>query len=251
MNDRIRKFYNNLAINYDQMTSFEKRFPSEIDKFRKLVNKFSIKSAVDAGAGTGFHSLLLVESGVKVTAVDISNKMLIQLKNNAAKRNLSIKTVNSDFLTFNLKHSSNDALICLGNSLVHLSSKTNLERAIKNFTNVLKPGGVLILQFLNYDKILKRKERIHSIKKYNEFLYIRYYEFQKKEIIFNILKINTLNLKYKLQSISILPILKNDIKKILIKSGLQKIRFYNDLDFNPFSKSVSNDVVVIAFKPKA
>lgn len=51
-----------------------------------------------------------------------------------------------------------DAVICLGNSFAHLPDFTgdqeNHRIAIKNFHDVLKPGGLLFIDHRNYDAIL-------------------------------------------------------------------------------------------------
>ena len=55
----VTQFYDNLADDYDAMTGFEKRFVHERPFFNLLMQRYGITSALDAGAGTGFHSLLL------------------------------------------------------------------------------------------------------------------------------------------------------------------------------------------------
>lgn len=51
-----------------------------------------------------------------------------------------------------------DAVICLGNSFAHLPDLTgdqeNHKIAIKNFHDILKPGGLLFIDHRNYDAIL-------------------------------------------------------------------------------------------------
>ena len=51
-----------------------------------------------------------------------------------------------------------DAVICLGNSFAHLPDVTgdqeNHRIAIRNFHEVLKPGGFLFIDHRNYDAIL-------------------------------------------------------------------------------------------------
>lgn len=52
-----------------------------------------------------------------------------------------------------------DALICLGNSFAHLpdfrGDLYNIKLAIRNFYEMLKPGGYLLIDHRNYDYILK------------------------------------------------------------------------------------------------
>lgn len=249
-NQKVNRFYDSIADDYDRMISFKKRLDIEEPKFRNLVEKYSITSALDAGAGSGFHSVLLARCGVNVTAVDVSEKMLSKLRENAHIWDIPVKTLRSDFLKLHIPDTSFDAVFCLGNSLVHLTTNVNLKRAITNFAKHLRPGGTIIIQILNYDRILKHKNRIQSIKKSENNLFIRYYEFHKRNIFFNILNINTETLAHDLSTAVIKPVMSPDIKNILKKSGFKKIKCHSDLTLKPFSKLTSQDTVLTAIKAK-
>ena len=51
-----------------------------------------------------------------------------------------------------------DALICMGNSFAHLpdfdGNQSGHFTAIQNFYNMLRPGGILIIDHRNYDHIV-------------------------------------------------------------------------------------------------
>lgn len=247
-NQDVKRFYDGVSHSYDRMISFSERIASEEPRFRDLVNKYSVRSALDAGAGSGFHSILLAKCGVRVTAVDISGEMLRKLGQNAKNYDLQIKTLRSDFLKLHFPVSSFDAVFCLGNSLVHLPLQGQLQKVIKNFVNPLKPGGIMVVQILNYDRIMERKEPIQSVKKSGDDLYIRYYDFHKKQILFNLLKINMVSLSHDLHTVPIQPISSTGLKNILNKSGFGNITLYGDLTLKPFSRTTSQDLVVIADK---
>ena len=53
-----------------------------------------------------------------------------------------------------------DAVYVLGNSLCHLESESQVERAIENFSDVLAPGGVLICDERNFDYITSEWDNI-------------------------------------------------------------------------------------------
>jgi glycine N-methyltransferase len=52
-----------------------------------------------------------------------------------------------------------DAVICLGNSFAHLpdfeGNLANQRRAISNFVDLVKPGGILVIDHRNYDEIIR------------------------------------------------------------------------------------------------
>jgi hypothetical protein len=52
------KFYDELDADYDEMTGFERRFSHERPFFRMLIERYNVSTALDAGCGTGFQSLL-------------------------------------------------------------------------------------------------------------------------------------------------------------------------------------------------
>ena len=49
------------------------------------------------------------------------------------------------------------ALFCLGNTLVHLADRAELDAVMRGFKRLLTPGGGLAVQLLNYDRLLRKK----------------------------------------------------------------------------------------------
>src|SRR5512134_2992369 len=89
--ETVESFYDRLAADYDAMTTFEKRFVQEEPFFKLLAQRHRIASALDAGSGTGFHSIVLARLGVAVTAVDISSRMLDELSRHTRQLGLGIR----------------------------------------------------------------------------------------------------------------------------------------------------------------
>ena len=50
-------------------------------------------------------------------------------------------------------------MLCLGNSLPHLLTQADLVAALRGMASVLRPGGLLILQNLNYDLRWQKQPR--------------------------------------------------------------------------------------------
>ena len=250
-NQDVASFYNVLASEYDAMTTFNKRFIYEKPFFRILVERYGLKTAIDAGCGTGFHSLLLAQLGVEVTAIDLSSEMLKCTRNHARKMKVKVTTVQSSFenLSTKIRHKV-DAVFCMGNSLSHLLSKQNLRQAINNFAAVLRQGGILFLQNLNYDRILAQRDRIQSIKATDNKIFVRFYDYEADRIQFNILTIRKEEgaLHHQLSSVLLRPLFSDSLIDLLREKEFNKIRIYGNIEMEPYNSEKSHDLIILAHR---
>ncbi len=245
----MKSFYDTLASDYDTMTDFENRFEREEAVFRKIVERYSIQTALDAGAGTGFHSLLLAGLGIYVTAIDISPAMLRQLQHNASRIKLPINTVAANFQNLSSVFDTTfDAVFCLGNSLVHLLTDEKLEKTLSGFYSLLKPGGVLIVQILNYDRIMKERKRVQNIKKKEDTTFIRFYDYCNEKLFFNILKVTDTGdgVEHTLNTVGLRPLHKEELTGYLKAAGFISIEHYGSLQLQAYSNSESANLVTVA-----
>jgi len=245
----VAEFYDALAPDYDTMTGFQKRFVHEKPFFRLLVEKYEIKTAVDAGCGTGFHSLLLAQLGVEVTAVDVSSAMIGEVKKHAKSLNLRVGAVQTDFgdLKKVLK-SKFDAVFVMGNSIAHVLSEQELRSSFGNFASILKPHGILFLQNLNYDRILDGKERIQSVKEAGDKTFVRFYDYSGNLLTFNILTIEGKGdmVHQKMQSVRLNPVRSVDMSALVSGSGFTGIQLFGSIALEEYDPQSSKDLVVLA-----
>jgi SAM-dependent methyltransferase len=246
--DSVPGFYDKLADGYDTMTGFEGRFVKERPFFQSLVENHSVRTAIDAGAGTGFHSLLLAQLGVKVTAVDISQRMLDVLSRHAAAMSLSVDTVASDLADLPAHMTSPvDAVFTLGNTLAHCLSPGALQAVFTGFRKVLHPGGILFAQILNYRKILAAREQVLSIKEANGYRFTRRYTYGERLIRFSITR-EDLNghAPPEVDSVDLFPFLETDVEGALHAAGFSDVRLFGSVSMEPYDAVRSKDLVVLA-----
>lgn len=245
----IFAFYDALAPDYDSMTGFENRFEREEPVIKKIVDHYSIRTALDAGAGTGFHSLLLAGMGVRVTAVDVSGDMIRQLQNNAEKLRLPVRAMAVRFEELDATIDARfDAVLCLGNSLVHILTNAKLEKALENFYSLLNPGGVLFIQILNYDRIMKKRKRVQNIKKIGDTTFIRFYDYSGDRLYFNLLKLIGKNdrIDHTINTVELRPLKKEELTGFLRRAGFTSIEHSGALQFEPFDEHASTNLVTVA-----
>jgi 2-polyprenyl-3-methyl-5-hydroxy-6-metoxy-1,4-benzoquinol methylase len=187
-----------------------------------------------------------------VLGVDASSEMLRLAEENARTQKVAIRTLQTTF-----DHLSDDvterfeAVVCMGNSLAHLLTQEGLERALHGFASVLRPRGVLILQVLNYARILDKRERILNEKHTGDTTFVRSYEYGPGEITFNIVT-RTERLvasKEEVQTISLRPITSSDLTSALERAGFTNISLFGGISPIPFEPRNSKDLVIVAMIP--
>lgn len=246
----VREFYDALAPQYDAMTSFAKRFEKEGPAIRALVERYGMKRALDAGCGSGFHSIVLAQLGVEVTALDLSPEMLRMTEENARTYHVEIKTLRAAFQDIPAAwREMFDAVFVMGNSLPHLLSYQELADSLRSLMAVLRPGGRLIAQCLNYDRILNRKDHILNAREVNGDLITRKYDYDSDGIRFSIVtqKRGKTDKPEKRESVRLRPILKDELMDLLQDVGTTPDVFGNIL-LGAYDPSTSLDLIVVATK---
>jgi len=241
-------FYDELAFDYDEMISFDKA----IDKKKFLLENFinsDTNTAADIGCGSGVDSIALSLTGLKVVAFDPSSEMLKVAVSNSKRMNVKPDFHNSTADKIPKEFDNNfDLVLSLGNTFANISND-KLQKSIQRCFDILKPNGQLIIQILNYKQILADKQRIVNITEGKDKFFIRFYDFNDEQIVFNILIFSKSNIsEYKLSSAEIYPHNAEFFESGLTISGFNNIHFYGDLKLSEFIPSQSKDLIIRAIK---
>ncbi len=241
-------FYNSASSYYDKMIDFD----SALQKRKILLSNFiddKTKTAADIGCGTGVDSISLYQLGLNVSSFDPSLMMLNSAKVNSEKHNCKIDFYNLAASEIPKSfYNKFDIVVSLGNTFANIPLN-KIERSVKNLFKMLRTDGKVFIQVLNYEKILREKERIVNITKKDGEYFIRFYDFGNNELTFNILKFNSEHTAQKeLISTKIFPYTAKQLKQILTKTGFGKLEFFGSLDKKLFDVKISNDVVLLAHK---
>ena len=227
-------------------------FKRAVENKKKLFKNFikpEMKYAADLGCGSGVDSIALALLGLKVTAFDPSDKMLEVAQENIEKakakvtlHNQSADSISNDF------DDQFDLVVSLGNTFANIG-KEQLVKSLQRCKQILKPQGILLIQILNYGKILSEKQRIVNITEGVDKYFIRFYDFIGNEVIFNILTFDKSNPSdQKLISTIVNPYSQADFDTALKKAGFISSQFYSNLDLEEFDKLQSKDLIIKAIK---
>ena len=107
-------------------------------------------TALDLGAGSGFQSLPLATAGFKVTALDLNADLLAELTRDA--EGLPIRTAQGDLrnLAQHVTDRAPEVIVCMGDTLTHLESLSEVANLLQTASISLAAGGHLLLSFRDY-----------------------------------------------------------------------------------------------------
>ena len=241
------KFYDEVSCIYENMIDFEKNLDLRINAYKKIFP--ATGKVVDIGCGIGMDSIALAMNGHDVTSFDTSPNMIKEAKRNAERFNVQINANVNSFGTitrnFNKKF---DYAVSVGNTIAHLKP-SEFKSAIKRIYKLLRNGGKVFLHILNYERIIKESRRINNIANRGGKVIIRFYDFGKKDIDFNILSFPIDNPKeHKLVTTKHYPHSKKEILKYLEEAGFKKIKLMENFTGGKFNVKDSKDLFVEAVK---
>jgi len=148
-------FYEELSKVYDVVFPWNKVTEDFIEGFSPKEGKI-----LDLACGSGNYALGLAKKGYGLYAVDLDKAMMEKLKEKSENESLNIKMKTADMRDVKKELNENfNAIFCIGNSLVHLTDKVEIQNLINDLYNMLYNKGNLLIQIINYDRILKHNVR--------------------------------------------------------------------------------------------
>jgi len=222
-------FYQSISDYYDYI------FPLNKEQLDFILGSFQgtkNKSLLDIGCGTGNLGLELAKIFQKVVATDLDKSMIEKATNKLdnTTNNLQFKQLNMLNIEPEFGKQVFNGIVCFGNTLVHLDNASEILLFFKQSNQVLKPGGKLLLQIINYDRIIdKNIVGLPTIENdHVKFVRDYHYEANSNKIIFKTL----LTIKKEGREIEnvlpLYPIRKDDLLKLLKDAGFKHIDFYGN-----------------------
>jgi SAM-dependent methyltransferase len=132
----------------------------EVDFMIPYFNLQPGNKVLDLMCGYGRHSIALAKKGMQVTAVDNLGEYTDEIKEAAAKENLTIKTVQADVTTYKADDTF-DLAICMGNSL-NFFDAADTTKLLSAICKQLKPGGQLLINSWSLAEIVIKNHKERS-----------------------------------------------------------------------------------------
>jgi SAM-dependent methyltransferase/GNAT superfamily N-acetyltransferase len=150
--------YDALAYDYDWLFSDEMLVsglavaqPATASLLSQLGSEHRV---LDAACGTGVDTAVVARHGLSMWAADKSPAMIDHARLRFASEGLTIPLLQGEWAQLpNITEERFDAVLCIGNSLVHAAGKDGMVRALMGLRGVLKPRGAVVVDSRNWEKL--------------------------------------------------------------------------------------------------
>lgn len=205
-------------------------------------------SILDIGCGTGELVMALAKDGYRSSGVDLSAEMIEKARGEAKAQGLAGDFQVGDMRKLHqLYQEPLNGVLCFGNTIVHLTNMQEIREFFAQVFELLHPGGRLLFQIVNYDRILaKRITELPVIK--NDEKQLTFYRHYDYDSTANLIHFNTrlvVNGEEKTHSVPLYPLTSGEIKMMLGAEGFQKPEFFGDFAQHPFDPDNSGALVVV------
>lgn len=250
------EFYDRLARFYDIMNDWPSRLAYEGPFIRQTLDEHQARTVLDAACGTGRHTIALSEWNYEASGADSSIQMVHRARSHAESRRMNVLFFVADFKDLpELGGTPFDAVLCLGNSLPHVAGDKELDSSLRGMSDSLRPGGLLLLHNLNYDKRWVERPRFFKLDSGTldgqEVLIWRMADYGEETITFHTAlfqRDERGQWGVEVNSTPQLPLFRADLEKRLVQHGFTNVRACGNLKGEPFDALSSGDLVLVATK---
>ena len=227
-------FYTSISAYYDRI------FPTDAKALLFLDSRVEPGSRIlDIACGTGGYSLALAQKGHRVTGVDLDRAMIRSAGSKVRDSNLAPDFRVMDMLSMTEALDPGfDLIFCIGNSLVHLETDEQVGQLLADCRTLLRPEGALVLQIINYDRILAQGLTGLPTLREDDLEFLRFYEVDPAGgvVIFRTeLRVGGDRDQRVIRNQVPLRIVgKERLRRLVRTAGFQNLELFGDFDGRPF-----------------
>ncbi len=250
---RPEEFYDCFAPDYGRMINWEARLDRELLFLERLFRGRGVRRVLDAGCGTGQHVVALAQRGYEAEGADISLSMLRSARTRARDAGVRASFRRASFSELPRAFpAAFDAVLCLGNTLPHLLTLRALRGALRGLFRVLSPGGLLLIQNLNYDRRTWRSPLLMPLNVRQEggrtSLFLRLTEPRGRLLQFTVLILEGQGSSWEVRrhATALRPWRRKELVEGLMGTGFRKLKTYGDYRLSPYRAKGTKDLVILA-----
>ncbi|MCR8644765.1 class I SAM-dependent methyltransferase [Paenibacillus sp. N1-5-1-14] len=229
-------FYHDLTPYYEQI------FPANPKQIQFIQSYLQSGARVlDVGAGTGCTAEALASMDYTVTATEPEPSMYSALQEKES-RIATLTASNLAMQQVNQLQGEYDGIYCIGNTLVHLNTRDEVQALFHDVRTLLRPDGKFIIQIVNVQGLegLEKFDFLPLVK--DNFVFDRKYDLTGEKIQFTS-TITAEELTFT-NTIALLRLTYADLRVMFEHAGFHHVEAYSDFEKTPFRESGQALIIV-------
>lgn len=235
-------FYEELSRYYDQVFPVEAADMEYINKALQGAGR-----VLDIGCGTGNKTVLLAAKGRTVLGIDSDPAMIARADADNVVQGVSYEVLDMRDLGARFHKDAFDGVVCLGNTLAHLDGLAAISGLVEEVARILEKDGVVVLQILNYDRILDQNIRALPVLEGKNVRFERYYEPEGPRLHFRTRLSVKASGEHFGNDVLLYPLRRGELDAMLLASGFSGVEWYGGFRGEPYD-GVSLPALVICRK---
>lgn len=241
--------YTYFADHYDSLTE-DVDYEAKADYFISLLEKHDHKAGVtlDLACGTGSFTIALKKRGIDVFGADMSSDMLSQAQMKACDEGYQILFICNKMQDIEL-YGTIDTCVCTLDSINHITSEKELEKAFSNIARYLSEDGIMVF---DVNTVYKHREVLgdNCFIFDTESVYCAWqnnYDPETNEVMITLDFFEPQDDVYYRTSeqFSERAYTHEQMKAVLEKAGLRTEAIYDDMSFDPPGEDSQREIYVV------
>ena len=231
--------YSRISPYYDSI------FPADAGSLRFCTETLQGKGRLlDIGCGTGNKTVLFAAPNRRIIGTDADPDMIAEAERRNDDPSISFEVLDMRELESRFTPASFDGVLCLGNTLVHLTTPEALTGALAAFRRLLEPGGLCLIQILNYDRILDNAITELPSLETDTIRFERRYRRQGRTLLFMTELLVKGTGERIASSTELYPLRPSELEKGLEQAGFSSTRLYGGYDGSPHTPESFTTITV-------
>lgn len=164
-------FYSTIAAHYEDIFPYN---ASQLHFISTQAPKNKHPKLIEIGAARGVLTQACSQEGYLAKGLELDNTMVAMAQINYSKTPFYSANMLDIEKLFPIN--SCDVMVCFGNTLVHLSSTDQISSFLTSAYKTLNQGGKLLIQFINYDRIIDQEIKALPTISNEDITFVRDYE---------------------------------------------------------------------------
>ncbi|TWF37247.1 methyltransferase family protein [Chitinophaga polysaccharea] len=214
-----------------------------IDKLLTYLHPAADAEMLDVACGKGRHAKYLADKGYNVTGIDLSIESI-----NVAKK------LENDHLSF-FQHDMRlpfwvnyfDVVFNFFTSFGYFDSQRDNDNALRTLKNAMKPGGRLVLDYLNSEYVAAHLVT-DEVKEDEGVVFDIHRELNDHKFMKQINILDKVKMRRAAYTESVNAFTRADFERMFVKQGLQITEIFGDYHFNSYDAQRSPRLIIVATK---